>query len=302
MTNKPRSTTPKTPLQLKKEKVAAIRRAIAQAEALEQAEAELEEAEVEAELELLEKQHAGLLNPTKEDTNSTGDRDKYVEEDTSEDISKDSNENLDKNDSNYDEYNSGDEYEEEISEPVTTPARVKKSRATEVATPAQKKKVRTRTQERELEALGLPPHVSSWEITDSPETEDTQIITFFAEGEPVTYIDITPENMEDMMIALNSAIIVAADYEVTGWTLRVPEDTDIPPLLSFTSNGAVIATLPLDDAVLKQLIPKLEAYSKPETTVGASFIKWATKHKIVSGFFGLLLLSTFLYGGYTALF
>ena len=273
----------KTPLQIQKEKVASLRKAIERAEALEalaEAEAELEEAEAaelaEAEVELeeaeLEQEPAEDEFPEQEDFSE-------VEENYADD-------------------------DKELDEPPVAVIKTKKPRpsARTLNTSTRKTKIRTRTQERELEALGLPPHVSSWEISDSPENEDSQIITFFAEGEAVTYIDINPDNLEDMMTALNSAILITGDNEVTGWSLRVPENPDIPPLLSLTSNGGILATLPLDEAALKQLLPKLESYYQPDKITVASFKKWATKHKIVSSFLGLALISMFLYAGYTALF
>jgi hypothetical protein len=287
MNNALAKNTTKTPLQIQKEKVASLRKAIAQAEALEelaQAEAELEQAELEAELQEQQGNSYGLIvDDVNSRNNSTEDSDGGQDQAPDED-----------------ENNDNDELPEPVI--VTTKTRTPRSNHNAISTPARKNKVRTRTQERELESFGLPPHVSSWEISDSPENEENQIITFFAEGEAVTYIDVNPENLEDMMTALNSSILITGDNEVTGWSLRVPENPDIPPLLSLTANGAVLATLPLDETVLKQLLPKLESYYNPNKVTFASFMQWAKNHKFVSGFLGLVLVSTFLYAGYTALF
>jgi hypothetical protein len=162
-----------------------------------------------------------------------------------------------------------------------------------------KKKVLTRVEEEAFEELNLPPHLSSWEITENPLDPETEIITFYTDGEPTTYIEINVDNLEGMMTALNTNVILLGDAEVTGWTIRTPEDTSIPSLLSLTSGAGVVATLPLDDKVLHALVPTLLKLYNPNEKGVSGFVGWMTRHKMTTTILGSLLVGIVGYSAVT---
>lgn len=141
----------------------------------------------------------------------------------------------------------------------------------------------------EIAAQGLPPYITAWEFSPNPYDEDTTILTFYVDDEPVTYVEVNADNLEELMSALSEHMILLAKNEVTGWFIRKPEDSSLPPILSLTSGGGVISSLPLDKDILKQMVPALLKLYDPNKGKGGGFMRWAKKHYIVSGTTGILL-------------
>lgn len=141
----------------------------------------------------------------------------------------------------------------------------------------------------ELDSLGLPPHITSWDLSENPYNPESTILSFYVEDQAVTYVEVNLENLEGLMDALSEHLILLGDNDITGWSIRKPEDETLPPILSLSSGGGVVATVALDKAVLKQMVPSLLKLYDPNKGKGGGFLRWATKHYIVSGTIGLLL-------------
>jgi len=306
MTTTPEQTPKKTPLEIQQAKVKAMRLAYAKEE-LELAERELEEAEAREKA----LQESRTLNKPKPKTrkkpasivDTVSQDESYLDEseldtnDFSEDNSADGEEFAyvnDDDDNNYEQL-----YEEKmdmVSQKKVTSSSYGSSQ------PAPKAKVRSRNDERLIESYALPPHVSSWEITDNPEDPEMRMITFYADGEPATRVDINAENLEEMLDALNTEVLIVGNSDITGWSIRVPEGVELPPLFSLTSDGAIVATIPLDDDVLKKLVPALSKFYNPNKPNLMGLVNWANKHKFVAGFLVIFFTSLTAYSAWTMIF
>jgi hypothetical protein len=141
----------------------------------------------------------------------------------------------------------------------------------------------------EIDSLGLPPHITSWDLSENPYDPESTILSFYVEDQAVTYVEVSLDNLEELMGALSEHLILLGDNDITGWSIRKPEDTSLPPILSLSSGGGIVATVALDKAVLKQMVPSLLKLYDPNKGKGGGFLRWATKHYIVSGTIGLLL-------------
>jgi hypothetical protein len=155
-------------------------------------------------------------------------------------------------------------------------------------------KVKSRQKVKEIEDLGLPPHVTSWEITPNPVTGENNIITFYSGDEATTYIEITPDNLTEIMSALNDEIFIPG-ADVTSWYLRVPDDPELPPMFSLVAGSTIVGSLPLSDDVLKRLMPRLIKIYNPNRPSWAKFVKWVQRHKILTGVLGLPFAAVFIY-------
>lgn len=143
----------------------------------------------------------------------------------------------------------------------------------------------------QIKELNLPPHISAWDVTENPYNPERVILTFYVEETPITYIEVTIENLEELLTVLNSYILFMGDTEITGWSIRQPENPELPALLSLLSNGSVASTLPLDKEVLHKLVPALlKLYDPTKKTGGNRFINWVVKHYILSSLTGIIFL------------
>lgn len=152
-----------------------------------------------------------------------------------------------------------------------------------------KQRVTTKKVAEAIAELNLPPHVTSWELEENPYSPGETIIVFYADETPLTYIEVNLENLEDMMNALNQEIILLGNTNINGWTIRKPEDPELPRLLSFTANGGVVATVALDKEFLKAFVPALLKIYDPNKGKGGGFLAWVKKHYILSGLLTVIL-------------
>lgn len=139
--------------------------------------------------------------------------------------------------------------------------------------------------------LNLPPHVTSWELEENPYSPGETILVFYTGETPLTYIEVNLENLEDMMNALNEEIILLGNTNINGWTIRKPEDPELPRLLSFTAHGGVVATVALDKEFLKAFVPALLKIYDPNKGKGGGFLAWVKKHYILSGIITVIIAS-----------
>lgn len=157
------------------------------------------------------------------------------------------------------------------------------------------KKVVSRKEEAELYS-SIPPHVTSWEIILNPiNGGETELLIFYVNMKPVSCVEITVDNLSDLLDALNSNIISSGETEVTGWSIREPEDSSLPPIFSLTANGAVVASIPLDEATAKDIVPKFLKIYNPHKPTFEKLLIWTLKHKITASFIGLGLLVLIVY-------
>lgn len=158
-----------------------------------------------------------------------------------------------------------------------------------------KKKVHTRAEEELLLQQKQPPHITSWEIAPPIVEGEEDTLTFYTDGEPTTYVEINEENLEGLVDALNSQIIVLGDKEVTEWTIRYPEDTSLPPLFSLLSNSGIIGTIPLEQKMLKTLVPELLKIYSPKKKGLPALISYIEKHQKKSIAFGTIFGAMLIY-------
>jgi hypothetical protein len=162
--------------------------------------------------------------------------------------------------------------------------------------PKKKKKKKVYTHEEEQAILALPPHVTSWEV--SPNTIDPEggdLLTFYTNGVPTTFIEMTIENIEGLVDVLNDRAISVSDGIADGWSIRHPEDPSFPPILSLTSNNGVVATLPIDKKVSRHLVPAMLKIYDPHEKGAKAFKAWLKAHP-KRGYGGLIILSaSFVY-------
>ena len=162
--------------------------------------------------------------------------------------------------------------------------------------PKKKKKKKVYTKEEENAIYALPPHVTSWEVSQNaidPEGED--LLTFYTDGVPTTFIEMTIENIEGLVDVLNDRAISVSSGIADGWSIRHPEDPAFPPILSLTSNNGVVATLPVDKKVSHQLVPAMLKIYDPREKGTKAFKAWLKAHP-KRGYGGIIFLAgSFLY-------
>lgn len=153
---------------------------------------------------------------------------------------------------------------------------------TQTATTEPERKITPRAVEQQTYEL-LPPHVSSWEITPSPVNPEQNVLIFYVNNEPHTYIEINENNLSGLMEAINYELLIVG-APVTDWYLRTPDDPNLPSILTLTSHGTVLSTLPLEEDLLKGLVPQLNKLWSPNKLSWVSVGNWVMNHKIASGF------------------
>lgn len=162
--------------------------------------------------------------------------------------------------------------------------------------PKKKKKKKVYTHEEEQAILALPPHVTSWEVspnTIDPEGED--LLTFYTDGIPTTFIEMSIENIEGLVDVLNDRAISVSNGVADGWSIRHPEDPSFPPILSLTSNNGVIATIPIDKKVSHHLVPAMLKIYDPRGKGTKAFKAWLKAHP-KRGYGGIIILgASFIY-------
>jgi hypothetical protein len=158
-------------------------------------------------------------------------------------------------------------------------------------------------QYQELKNQGLPPHLTLWEIEESPYTEGRKILVFYNGEKPVTHMEISEETTEDLLTALNHEIAYTAPESADSWFIKTPDAGNSTPYLHLTSNGAIVDSLPLTKPFMKEIMPQLlKVYNPIQEAKQKGFVPWATKHKIKSGLLIALLSFMFIYGTFTYFF
>lgn len=159
-----------------------------------------------------------------------------------------------------------------------------------------KKKKKVYTHEEEQAIYALPPHVTSWEVSPNtldPDGED--LLTFYTDGVPTTFIEMNIENIEGLVDMLNERAISVSNGIADGWSIRHPEDPSFPPLLSLTSNNGVVATIPIDKKVSHNLVPAMLKIYDPREKGAKAFKAWLKAHP-KRGYGGLIILgASFIY-------
>jgi hypothetical protein len=155
----------------------------------------------------------------------------------------------------------------------------------------------------ELKNTGLPPHLTLWEIEDSPYTEDRKILVFYNGEKPVTHMEISPDTTEELLTALNHEIAYTAEDSADSWFIKTPDAGNEPPYLHLTSNGAIVDSLQLTKPFMKEIMPQLlKVYNPVVEAKKKGVVPWASTHRIKSGIVIAILTSMFLYGTYTYFF
>ncbi len=147
-----------------------------------------------------------------------------------------------------------------------------------------------------------PVPVARWEILPLNEDSDqTMLVTYDEEGTPLNYLILTEEYAGGLVTALNNelGLVVSTPDE---WVFKVPEDSKEPPKLHFLSHGAITASVPLSEPLLKDLMPKLLTVYDPRKKEAGSIVPWINKHRIKTGLLIMLLVGTLGYGTFTYFF
>lgn len=164
-------------------------------------------------------------------------------------------------------------------------------------------RVMNAAQYQDIKDQGLPPHLTLWELEDSPYTENRKIIVFYNGEKPVTHMEISADTTEDLLTALNQEVAYQAPESADSWFIKTPDSPKATPYLHFTSNGAIVDSLPLTKPFMKEIMPQLlKVYNPIEENKQKGLIPWATRHRIKSGLLIALLSAMFIYGTYTYFF
>lgn len=147
-----------------------------------------------------------------------------------------------------------------------------------------------------------PVPVARWEILPlQGDTEQTMLVTYDEEGSPLNYLILTEEYAGDLVTALNNELGLVASTP-DEWVFKIPENSKEPPKLHFLSHGAITASVPLSETLLKELMPKLLTVYDPRKKEAGNLVPWINKHKIKTGLLIILLVGTLGYGTFTYFF
>lgn len=155
----------------------------------------------------------------------------------------------------------------------------------------------SRSEYNEIKSLGLPPHMTMWDVIESPYNPDRRVIVFYNGSKPVTHIEISPDTTSQLIEVLNEEVVFAAEGEVDGWHIKTPDIHGATPLLHFTAGGGIVETIELTKPVLKELMPKLlRIYDPTKDEKKKGFMAWSGKHQITSTLLFLFVGGIVIYG------
>lgn len=148
-------------------------------------------------------------------------------------------------------------------------------------------------QELDVEEPREVPYVARWDILP-PEVkgEPSTLVLYGPENEPLTYLLLTEEYAGDLLDALNRKLKLVS-IEPDEWSIKVPEDASLPPVLNFFSVGVNTASVQLDDEALKALAPRLNAFYE-KTQEQRTFKAWLKRHKVSGGLLIFVVAAGFI--------
>lgn len=123
------------------------------------------------------------------------------------------------------------------------------------------------------------PVPDSWAIE---EVSGVLYLTFLKEDVELMKVEVNAETFGSLLPELNE-IIITSDNMADSWTLRTPDNKDLPDYLSLIKEGKVLATLPVDKATGFKLFMRFNQY-KPKVSPWKTLKSWAKKHKFQAGF------------------
>lgn len=138
------------------------------------------------------------------------------------------------------------------------------------------------------------PHLSSWEISPSPYSPESNIVTFFLGETPLTHLEINSTRAGALVERLNQEIAYLGD-EIDKWYIKTPDNPNVPPLLHLAKNEGVVNTIELNDDFMKEIMPLLLKIHNPLQKEN-KFLGWLRRHRIISS---LLIAFFVIIFGYT---
>jgi hypothetical protein len=134
------------------------------------------------------------------------------------------------------------------------------------------------------------PVPDSWVVE---ETSGKLYLTFIKDEVELMKVEINAEIFGPLLSELNE-IIITDDNLADSWTLRKPDNSELPDYFSLIKEGKVLATLPVDKATGFKLMMRFNHY-KPKVSPWKSLKTWAKKHKFQAGFSFLVLVVPLAY-------
>lgn len=124
------------------------------------------------------------------------------------------------------------------------------------------------------------PHISSWEVSPSPYSPESNIVTFFLGETPLAHLEINSTRAGDLVERLNQEIAYLGD-EIDKWYIKTPDNPSVPPLLHLAKNEGVVNTIELNDDFMKEIMPLLLKIHNPLQKENR-FLGWLKRHRIIS--------------------
>ena len=136
------------------------------------------------------------------------------------------------------------------------------------------------------------PHISSWEVSPSPYSPESNIVTFFLGETPLAHLEINSTRAGDLVERLNQEIAYLGD-EIDKWYIKTPDNPSVPPLLHLAKNEGVVNTIELNDDFMKEIMPLLLKIHNPLQKENR-FLGWLKRHRIISSI--LIAFFTIIFG------
>jgi hypothetical protein len=165
---------------------------------------------------------------------------------------------------------------------MATPAKRKKTY--KVVKPGEKLPEETPTVKEETEENPLLETIpNAWDIS---EAASTPVLFFSRDDKTLATVPLDLDLLTQLVPALNSLFIAPEDAPTT-WVIRYPEGSDNhEPLLSLLRGGKIVATIPLSQDFLKEIVPILKKLYNEPVVIRVPFLqrlwKWVKTHKFVS--------------------
>lgn len=144
------------------------------------------------------------------------------------------------------------------------------------------------------------PHISSWEISPSPYSPESNIVTFFLGEVPLAHLEINSERAGELVENLNKEIAYLGDG-INKWYIKTPDNPNVPPLLHLAADEGVVSTLELNHDLMVEIMPLLLKIYNPLQKENR-FLGWLKKHRIISGILIAFFSAIFIYTIFTYFF